>query len=296
LTLIQVTYFNLLLPGLSDKASIWGSFVFYAFIYFLSTVVLEASKLVGKGFTDKLILGNYHWPKKEERIFLFIDLKESTKLSKELSLEKYSFLIKEFFRDIEMAMEKFDGEIYQYAGDQVIVTWHATKSNFNNAALSFVSFHEHIKAKRSSYILRYGVAPRFMAAIHSGIVITTWVGKMKRELVFQGETLNITARLIALGKNLSYPILLTKEVAENLEGIMRERVVEAGTYSLKDVSNPMTIYFLRPEVPSEKIEKIHDKAKAFSINDQVKTRLGIATPILSATKDWQGDSLSVTES
>src|SRR4030095_2035320 len=103
--------------------------------------------------------------------------------------------------DIEMAMEKFDGEIYQYAGDQVIVTWNATKSNFNNAAHSFVAFYEQMKAKRSSYILRYGVAPRFKAAIHSGIVITTWVGKMKRELVFQGETLNITARLIGLGKN-----------------------------------------------------------------------------------------------
>jgi hypothetical protein len=108
--------------------------------------------------------------------------------------------------------------------------------------------------------------------------------------------LNITARLIGLGKNLSYPILLTKEIAENLSGKMQERVLEAGIYSLKDVGSPLTIYFLRPEAPNEEIEKIYDKAKVFSINDQVKTRLGIATPKLSATKDWQGDSLSVSES
>ena len=244
IALAETLYYKALLPGFTSNTLFWGSVIFYALVYFITTVAMEASKLVGKGFTEKLILGKYHLPKKERRIFLFIDLKESTKLSKELSLDNYSMLIKEFFRDIDRAMEAFEGEIYQYAGDEVIVSWPATTTNYEKAVRSFIQFYEQMKARRSHYIKRYGVAPVFKAAIHSGNVIATWMGRMKRELVFQGEVLNTTARVTNLAKNLSYPILLTQQVVDRLPDSLREDTLEAGSYFLKGINMPVAIYIL----------------------------------------------------
>lgn len=240
-----IFYYKTLLHGFDSNNLFWSSFVFYALMYFVTIVAMEVSKLAGKGFMGKLLLGNYHTPKKESRIFLFIDLKESTKLSKELSLEKYSYLIKEFFRDIDKAMEKYGGEIYQYAGDEVIVSWPASKANYDKAVLSFLEFHEQMKRKRAFYTREYGLAPRFKAAMHSGKVVGTWVGKMKRELVFQGEVLNITARITDLAKNLSYPILLTQQVVNRLTQHIREQVLPGGSYTVKGISNPLSVYFLK---------------------------------------------------
>ena len=267
MALASVFYYQSILNGLHNVILFWNSLIFYASVYFITAVAMEVSKLVGKGFIEKLILGKYHLPRKEERIFLFVDLKESTKLSKELSLENYSLLVKEFFHDIDKAMEKFDGEIYQYAGDQVIVSWPALASNYDKAVRSFIEFYNQMKTKRPDYIHRYGVVPSFKAAIHCGIVIATWMGRMKRELVFQGEVLNITARVTGLAKNLSYPILLTQEIANNLGESVRKRVLQAGNYYLKGIDIPINIYFLRLEERLDHVQKSSGKMKAISKND-----------------------------
>lgn len=245
LTGITIVYYNLLVAGSGDSIVFLSAFVFYAVIYFITSVSLEVSKLVGKDFIGKLLLGAYHRPRNENRIFLFIDLTESTKLSKELDLQQYSLLIKEFFRDIDIAMEKHDGEIYQYAGDEMIVSWPDSKFNYDKAVQAFIKFHEQMKSKRRYYQDQFGVVPTYKAALHSGLVITTWVGRMKRELLFQGEVLNITARLTGLSKKLSYPLLLTKEIADHLSAEFKQQVITAGSYQLKGLIEPVLVYFLR---------------------------------------------------
>ena len=245
LTGTSIAYYDFLLNGSANNLVFLTAFVFYVFIYFITSVSLEVSKLVGKDFIGKLLLGSYHRPKNENRIFLFIDLTESTKLSKELDLQNYSLLIKEFFRDIDIAMEKYNGEIYQYAGDEMIVSWPDSKLNYDKAVQAFINFHEQMKIKRQYYLDQFGVAPTYKAALHSGIVITTWVGRMKRELLYQGEVLNITARLTGLAKKLSYPLLITTAIADQLSKEIKERVIPAGTYSLKGLNDPLLVYFIR---------------------------------------------------
>jgi adenylate cyclase len=263
----QAFYFRSFLPGLDGENVFVNLMIYYTLVYFITILAIEVSKPANKGFLEKLILGKYHLPRQENRIFLFVDLKESTRLSKELTLENYSLLIKEFFQDIDKAMEKFEGEIYQYAGDQVIVSWLASSSNYDKAVRSFAEFYNQIKAKRSDYIQRYGVVPGFKAAIHCGVVIATWIGRMKRELVFQGKVLNIAARVTGLAKNLNYPILLTQEIAEKLDESLRKRVLEAGSYYLKGIDMPINIYFLRLEERFKLAQKSCGKMKVISKND-----------------------------
>ncbi|HEU4470438.1 MAG TPA: adenylate/guanylate cyclase domain-containing protein [Flavisolibacter sp.] len=213
-------------------------------LLFAFSLWLEVSKLVGKHAVEKIILGDYHEPKMENRIFLFIDLTDSTRLSQKLGNEKFSYLIKDFFDDIDKAVQRFGGEIYQYAGDQVIAHWPATEShNFDASVESFLVFHNMIKGKRGRYLDRYGVVPGFKAALHEGSVMVSWVGTSKREIVYQGEVLNITSRITELAKNLGHPLLVSEAVASRTGSFAKKRLLFAGKYVLKGVELPVTIYY-----------------------------------------------------
>ena len=61
----------------------------------------------------RLFLGQYHKPREVERIFMFIDLKDSTTIAENLGNEAYSSFVTEYFNDLSDAINAFGGEIYQ---------------------------------------------------------------------------------------------------------------------------------------------------------------------------------------
>jgi len=69
------------------------------------------------------LLGKYRKPVKEERIFMFLDLKSSTRLAEKLGLETYYELLNDFFHEITEPVRCTNSEIYQYVGDEVVFTW-----------------------------------------------------------------------------------------------------------------------------------------------------------------------------
>ena len=62
---------------------------------------------------------------------MFLGIKDSTAIAEKLNNKLYSALIKDFFYDISEAIIMFNGEIYQYAGDEIIVTWPLKGDNLN---------------------------------------------------------------------------------------------------------------------------------------------------------------------
>ena len=121
---------------------------------------------------------------------------------------------------------------------------------------TYVSFYQRMREKRTYYREQFGAAPSFKAAMHEGKVITTWVGHSKREIVYQGDVLNITARLTDLAKNLSYPIVVSEAVASQLAFQFREHIIFGGDYTVKGVDNPIPVYFFVFKKPSvEKVER-----------------------------------------
>ena len=113
---------------------------------------------------------------------MFVDLTGSTSIAEKLSNESYSNFIKECFYDLSDAIMLYDGEIYQYVGDEIIVSWPIRHKNLR-CIQSFFKMQEIIERKRKHYEARYGVVPEFKAAIHSGKVIVTSVGKQTEEKV-----------------------------------------------------------------------------------------------------------------
>ena len=64
----------------------------------------------------------------------------------------------------------------------------------------------------SKYIERYGLAPVLKAALHSGSVVVGEMGVVKREIVYSGDILNTTARILEQCKYYKQHLIISQEV------------------------------------------------------------------------------------
>ena len=77
----------------------------------------------GHGIIFNYLTGKYRTPVVEDRVFLFVDLNSSTTLAEELGHTVYSRLLNRCFDDLSTLLPRYDAEIYQYVGDEVVLTW-----------------------------------------------------------------------------------------------------------------------------------------------------------------------------
>ena len=52
-----------------------------------------------------------------------MDLNASTTIAEKLGHIKYSEFIRDSFQDINLIVSSFNAEIYQYVGDEIVLTW-----------------------------------------------------------------------------------------------------------------------------------------------------------------------------
>ena len=88
------------------------------------------------------------------------------------------------------------GEIYQYVGDEIVITWVETDGVADARALRcFFAMRAALAAEANRFVLRFGVRPELRAALHLGEVIAGEVGQVRRAIVFHGDVMNATGRL-----------------------------------------------------------------------------------------------------
>ncbi len=121
------------------------------------------------------MVGDFYEPRDEERIFMFIDLKDSTVHAEKLGHIQYSKMIQDCFNDIGVVVEN-EAEIYQYVGDEVILTWKYKDGLRNyNCINAYYDFINKLNSKNEYYLNTYKVVPHFKAGVNSGIVTVTEV-------------------------------------------------------------------------------------------------------------------------
>ena len=170
--------------------------VYTLVIYMLLSLYTQINSLLGKGVLLKFLLGKYRKPAGEHRIFMFLDLKSSTTLAERLGLEKYYALLNDFFYEISEPVRATNAEIYQYIGDEVVFTWKTDDGLANSNCLKiFYKIRENVYSKRKYYRDKYGDLPDFKAGLHFGEVISAQIGDIKREIVYNGDVLNTSARI-----------------------------------------------------------------------------------------------------
>ena len=178
------------------------------------------------------ILGFYHQPKEVKRIFCFVDLYDSTSIAEQLGHVKFAEFLKDYYSDITDALKKTKAEVYQYVGDEIVLNWKVSTGTKHNRAISCpFLMAEAIAKQKNLYEDKYGVFPRFKTAMHTGNVMVTWVGEIKKEIVYIGDVLNTTSRILENCKRLSNDFLVSEQLLNlfQLNATIKTRFIEEFT-------------------------------------------------------------------
>jgi adenylate cyclase len=195
----------------------WRTYV----IPFLTAVVASIAftwwfaldRLLGGGVLVGLLTGRYHRPRREERIFLFADLRRSTALAERLGELVYHSFLNRVFVDAAPPVERHDGLIHQYVGDQMVVTWPLERGLRDLSSVRCaLEIGEALAEESEDYEREFGAAPRFRFAVHCGPVVAGEMGDLRREIVFSGDTLNTAARIEAVAKELGRDLVVSEDV------------------------------------------------------------------------------------
>ena len=116
----------------------------------------EVSENVGMKVLHNFFIGKYHTPVQEERIFMFLDMKSSTSIAEDMGHVKYFEMLRRYYYDMTDAIVNHHGEIKEYVGDMIVVSWPLKIGLKNNNCVEcFFSLKKDMKAQEKRYIEKY---------------------------------------------------------------------------------------------------------------------------------------------
>jgi len=195
--------------------------LFFLIVLFIGSYVFQLIYTlihqIGHGQLRKIMMGYYQRPQEENRIFMFLDLESSTAFAEQLGHERYSDFIQDCFRYLSNPLMETMGNVYQFVGDEVVITWNANKiKNFKRAVDFFYLYEEELNSRSGYFKKKYGLMPVFSASLNSGKVMAAEVGEIKRELAFHGDVLNTAARIQKQCKRYRKKILVTRHFGSRM--------------------------------------------------------------------------------
>ncbi len=138
-------------------------FFFYTILVnFILSMLRQINLLLGPGNLLKFMNGKFYHPHEEIVIFMFLDMKSSTTIAEQLGHIQYSKLVQNCFSDLAI-VTKFNAKIYQYVGDEAVLTWEQNEGLENHNCLrAFFKFEETLQKRAAYYQKKYGVVPEFI--------------------------------------------------------------------------------------------------------------------------------------
>jgi adenylate cyclase len=216
-------------------------------------VYLTLDRKLGKNSLWNLITGKYHQAQQQERVFLFLDIKNSTTIAESMGELKFSEFLQDFYYDISDPIDRQGGEVYQYVGDEVVVSWPVQDGFKNNRCVkAFLDAQAKIANFADYYRETYGVAPEFKGSLHAGSVIAAEVGKIKSEIAFHGDVLNTASRILEMCRELNHDLLLSEKVALSLTPTDLFYTTDLGLYNLRGKNQAVGLYGIKSVLDSFK--------------------------------------------
>jgi adenylate cyclase len=212
----------------------------------VSLFYAEISEHMGPHVLTNFLSGRYHTPRAERRVFLFTDMKSSTGIAEELGHARYFELLRAYYHAFADAIVDSGGEVYQYIGDEIILSWPEEVGLRNNRCIRCVQrMKRDLLARAAWFRDRFGVVPDFKAGIQLGVVTTGEIGALKKEIVFTGDVLNQTARIQGLCDELAEDVLVGNELRARLT-VDGSAVRSMGRHVLRGREQPIELFAVDP--------------------------------------------------
>jgi adenylate cyclase len=235
------------------------AFIIAAFLYHFFK---QMNRKFGPGTLIKYLTGKYFNPIEENRIFMFLDLKSSTTIAEKLSHILYSKLIQDCFSELTVPVINHKAEIYQYVGDEAVITWGKGNGLDNASCINFYfSFINRLEDKKDYFLNTYGVFPKFKAGISLGFVTVAEVGELKTEIAYHGDVLNTASRIQGYCNKLNKQLLVSESLANELEKYKHIEIQPVGEVELKGKEGKSKIYSI------DKLEQATNVIKQTAEND-----------------------------
>ena len=213
-------------------------------LFILTQIIIEFIEKYSPGIFFAIFFGKYLTPKNEYLIIMFIDLKNSTPIAEKMDNLHYFRFIREFIYHISTALLEYGGRIYQYVGDEIIVSWPSKPINYKNCIQALLAARKNIEKNGNRFRREYGFLPEFKVGVHYGEVTVGEIGVIKKDLAMSGDAMNTTARIRNACSELNQKFIVSKDFLDqgNLKNWQTETL---GLIDLKGKNSSLELFALK---------------------------------------------------
>jgi adenylate cyclase len=261
---IQLSQSEGIIAGSSLGKNFWSGVISSAVIAVLMNLVFGIANIIGPRAFRNFITGRYHSPVEENRFVLFVDIAGSTGLAERLGGIAIHRLLDRTFRLLTLAVVDYHGEVLNYVGDEVIVTWRERDGAVNCRPLCcFAAMRRELSGASSQFEREFGTVPRIRGSLHFGPVIVGEIGDVKRAIVFNGDVMNTAARLEELSRTVDGGFLASRAAMERFSSVPPFAIRDLGRLPIRGRADGIDVVGLddrnaSPESMTAK-QKIYDQ-------------------------------------
>ncbi len=218
--------------------------IYWLLLFIITQFVIEVNEKYAPGVFLDILLGKYLQPKIEKRIVMFMDLKDSTPIAEKLGHQLYFKFIREFIYQVSNALIEHGGGIYQYVGDEVVVSWMFSIKNTKNCMSALIDARKNLQKKSEDFRRIYGIIPEFRVGIHIGDVTVGEIGVIKKDIAMSGDTMNTTARIRTACSELNQKYIVSKDFMDNVD-LKDWQTENLGLVELKGKKDGLELFALK---------------------------------------------------
>ncbi|QIG95926.1 adenylate/guanylate cyclase domain-containing protein [Bradyrhizobium sp. 6(2017)] len=198
-------------PLQTSIADFGVSIAYSAAVSVLLNLGFSIANLIGPRVFMNFVSGRYHSPVEENRFVLFVDIAGSTGLAERLGGIGIHRFLDRTFRLLTGSVVDYRGEVLNYVGDEIIVTWPERLGAVDCRPLRcFVAMRAALQKAASQFEREFDAVPQIRGSLHFGPVIVGEIGDVKPAIVFNGDVMNTAARLEELSRKVDGGFLASR--------------------------------------------------------------------------------------
>ncbi|MBR0871459.1 adenylate/guanylate cyclase domain-containing protein [Bradyrhizobium tropiciagri] len=222
------------LPRETSLQAFWLGIVYSAVISVLLNLGFSTANLIGPRVFMNFVTGRYHTPVEENRFVLFVDIAGSTGLAERLGGVGIHCFLDRTFRLLTESVVDYRGEVLNYIGDEIIVTWPQGRGAVDCRPLRcFVAMRAALLKAAPQFEREFGAVPRIRGSLHFGPVIVGEIGDVKPAIVFNGDVMNTAARLEELSRKVDGGFIASRAAMARFEAAPPFPLHDLGTLPIR---------------------------------------------------------------